>query len=69
MTNEQIRTITTSRLREWGQLSIEKHCTPALLICVGHDHAQGNLHLMMPENCEPEWLRNMLEKLLTMVPE
>jgi len=60
ITSERIREITSDRLREWGEIAIDKHCTPALLLCVGHDQVSGQIHLMVPDNCDLEDLRSLL---------
>ena len=60
ITSERIREITEDRLREWGEIAIEKHTTPALLVCVGHDQVSGEMHLMVPDNFDLEDVRKLL---------
>ena len=64
ITTERIREITTDRLREWGEIAIAKHTTPAVLLCIGHDQVSGELHLMCPENLDLEGLRKLLQRAL-----
>lgn len=50
MTAAQIIRINNERLSNWGTQLSDNHCTPAILIGIGHDHRSGELHVCIPEN-------------------
>jgi hypothetical protein len=49
MTPETIARITTDRLTLWGQVAIEHHSTPVLMLSVGHDHHSRELNVHSTE--------------------
>jgi hypothetical protein len=61
MNDDQIREICKIRLGQWTEVLVEKHCTPAILIGVGHDEASGAIHIVIPEN----WSEDQAVAILT----
>ena len=45
-----VQAITSARLADWGVDCVRAHATPILLLGVGHDHANGELHLVTLED-------------------
>lgn len=62
-----VRRITERRLIEWSETLIKFHCTPALLIGIGHDHTSGEIHICIPENTPGPQLELLLEGVLARV--
>lgn len=65
MTDEMCRRICEDRLRLWGRTAAEQHCTPLLMLAVGHDHAAGEVHLHLPREalCEADTIHLLREVL------
>jgi hypothetical protein len=49
MTTDALRAIVTGRLADWTEVLVANHCTPMVLIAVGHDHEGGNIHVCYPD--------------------
>lgn len=64
MTSGEVAAVTTERLKRWGERLTEAHATPALLVGVGHDHAGGQLHVVIPEDMPTEMAIAFLRKAL-----
>lgn len=47
------KAITEERLKKWAEVLEQDHCTPALLIGIGHGPTSGQMHLIIPENVTP----------------
>jgi len=54
------RAITKSRLAEWADELESYHCTPMLMIGFGHDHTKGQLHVLVPEDLDLDYLERVL---------
>jgi hypothetical protein len=63
MTVDVIR-ITEERLAHWAIDCVRDHATPALLLAIGHDEQQGEIHIYVPD--DPMFDRQTIRKLLTM---
>jgi hypothetical protein len=64
MTDAQVQVITRQRLECWGERLAEDHCTPAVLIGVGHDHRAGDLHICVPHDLPIQVVRDYLARAL-----
>lgn len=42
--------ITTDRLGTWCDDCIDVHATPALLLAIGHDGREGEVHVFVPSD-------------------
>lgn len=54
MDDKRIREICEERLGKWTEVLVEEHCTPAILIGVGHDQVSGAIHMIIPEDWSEE---------------
>lgn len=45
-----VEEIVRERLATWGSDCIRDHATPVLLVSVGHDQAEGEVHLYVPDD-------------------
>ena len=55
-----VQAITIERLKEWGRDCMEDHATPALMLAIGHDEHQGEIHVYVPEDVDKDMLREFL---------
>lgn len=67
MTREQIEDIIASRIVQWGVVLRDMHATPMLLLGVGHDHAVGKLHVVVPDSVGTQEIKAMLLAALEML--
>ena len=44
--------ITRERLEEWRRVLQRAHATPALLLGVGHDEHDGEVHVLVPKDLD-----------------
>ncbi len=49
MDESEIQNICKTRLESWANILKEHHCTPGILIGIGHDHVSGQIRLIIPE--------------------
>lgn len=68
MDDNKIREICQERMGKWTEVLVKEHCTPAILIGIGHDQVSGEIHMIIPENWSDEQataiLARTMEKLL-----
>ena len=64
MTTQEIEAISKARLASWSEKCAKTHATPAALICVGHDHASGELHVIIPEDLPTAFVVGLLRRAL-----
>jgi len=64
MTKFEVQSINKRRLEGWGDVLVEVHCTPAVLIGIGQDHQSGVLHICIPENLPIQFVRDYLARAL-----
>jgi hypothetical protein len=43
-----VEEIVRERLAAWGKDCVEAHATPAMMLAIGHDNAQGEIHVLVP---------------------
>jgi hypothetical protein len=64
MTDTEVQLVNSHRLAEWGSRLAINHCTPALLIGVGHDDRPDYLHICMPHHLPLRLVRKYLVQAL-----
>lgn len=64
MNATEIKAITEERLEAWAQRVAENHCTPAVLVAIGHDHKKGDLHICVPNEMPLEMARGFMAAAL-----
>lgn len=67
MDENKIREICTTRLEKWTEVLIKEHCTPGILIGIGHDHVSGEIHLVIPEDWTDEQAMTILTGTLNLI--
>ncbi len=53
--------VTRERLTEWTLLLSRAHATPALLLAIGHDEHEGEVHVLVPEGLDALTLIGLLQ--------
>lgn len=56
--------ITRDRLEEWRQVLRSAKATPVLMVAVGHEEREGELHVLVPEDLEMPYVRAFLRAAL-----
>lgn len=62
-----VKKITTLRLAEWRKVMINSHATPIFAAAVGHDHAEGELHLFIPDGMAEADVRRILLRAIELL--
>ncbi|GAI89223.1 unnamed protein product [marine sediment metagenome] len=69
MDQDTIRNIGQERLSYWVNGLVSEHATPVLIIGVGHDMNNGDIHCWTVEDWELVGVKFVLKKLLNSIDE
>jgi hypothetical protein len=64
MTDGQCAEINDEVLTAWRAIMVKEHCTPAVLVGIGHDHVSGEIHVIHREGTPTFAMVVFLEKAL-----
>lgn len=64
MEREEILAINEDRLGAWAKLLADQHATPVAVIAVGHDEANGQIHVVIPTNLPPQDVHRIIREAL-----
>ena len=67
MDRKEIEAICSSRLDKWKAQLVDYHCTPLLLVGMGHDDRSGEMRVITLEEVSDEIIRYTLEAALRML--
>jgi ERCC4-type nuclease len=64
---KECQSINDSRLAKWKAQMVDMHCTPLLLVGMGHDDRSGEMRVITLEEVSDEIIRYTLEAALRML--